>query len=311
MFIDLIQTVIATLFQVMVPLSIPVIAGAILGRFARLDTKPLLTLTLYYLSPAIILDTLMTARVSHSDISHTLAFSLLNLVMLWAIATSLSKPLHFQANEKAALVLVSSFTNSVNYGLPLVLLAFGKLGLEKASVYVVIQMVIVNTIGVYFAARSQFSIKNAVRSVFTLPAIYAAILALGLRSLHLSLPGGVAKGVSMIADAYSPVVMAILGAQIASVKIARYEWKSQPAFWTGMTVRLLISPAVAFVCISILQIKGILQSVLFVLACMPVAVNAGILAEKFNASPNIVSRCILWTTLVSFIILPFLIVVIK
>jgi len=307
----LIKTVITTLFQVMIPLMIPVSAGAILGRWARLDTKPLLTLTLYYLSPAMILDTLMNAHVSHSDIFHTLVFSLLNLVMLWAIATSLSKPLHIPANEKAALVLVSSFTNSVNYGLPLVLLAFGKLGLEKASVYVVIQMVIVNTIGVYFAARSQFSIKNAVRSVFSLPAIYAAMLALVLRGFHLSLPSGVAKGVSMVADAYSPVVMAILGAQIVSVKTTKFEWKSQRTFWTGMTVRLLISPAVALVCLSILHIKGILQSVLFVLACMPVAVNAGILAEKFNASPNIVSKCILWTTLVSFIILPFLIVVIK
>ena len=307
----MIQTVFATLFQVMVPLSIPVIVGALLGRFKQLDTKPLLTLTLYYLSPAIILNTLLTAHVSHHDIFQTITFSLLNLVLLWALANILGKSLKLPASETAGLTLISSFTNSVNYGLPLVLLAFGKLGLDKASVYVIIQMVIVNTIGVYFAARSQFSIKNAIKSVFSLPAIYAAILAFVLRSFDLSLPDGVAKGVSMVAGAYSPVVLAILGVQMVNVKISRTEGEFETAFWTGMAVRMLVSPLTALFCIYLLHIKGILHSVLFVLACMPVAVNAVILAEKFNASPKIVSKCILWTTLISFFILPFLITVLK
>jgi hypothetical protein len=87
--------------------------------------------------------------------------------------------------------------------------------------------------------------------------------------------------------------------------------QSQKTFWTGMTVRMLVSPFIALFCLFVLDINGILQSVLFVLACMPVAVNAVILAEKFNASPKIVSKCILWTTLASFIILPFLIVAVK
>ncbi|GJM74888.1 hypothetical protein HMSSN036_71040 [Paenibacillus macerans] len=50
----MIHTVLATLLHVIVPLSIPVIAGALLARFRGLDTKPLLTLYLYVLSPAII-----------------------------------------------------------------------------------------------------------------------------------------------------------------------------------------------------------------------------------------------------------------
>ncbi|WP_223596124.1 AEC family transporter [Neobacillus bataviensis] len=307
----MIQTVFSTLFEVIVPLSIPVIVGALLGHFKKLDTKPLLTVTLYYLSPAIILDTLMKAHVSHNDIYKTLAFSLLNLILLWAIANLLGRILKFPASETAGLTLISAFTNSVNYGLPLVLLAFGQLGLEKASVYVICQMVIVNTIGVYFAARSHFSIKTAIKSVFSLPAIYAALLAFLLQSLNLSLPGGIAKGVSMIAGAYSPVVMVILGVQMVNVKIAKLEWKSEASFWTGMAVRMLVSPFVALFCIYVLQINGILQSVLFILACMPVAVNALILAERFNASPKIVSKCILWTTCISFIVLPFLIVIIK
>jgi predicted permease len=82
------QTVFSTLFQVIVPLSIPVIIGALLAHYKNLETKPLLTISLYYLSPALILDTLMKAQVSHHDVYITLAFSLLNLLVLWAIANN-------------------------------------------------------------------------------------------------------------------------------------------------------------------------------------------------------------------------------
>lgn len=306
----MIHTVLTTLVEVIVPLSIPVGAGALLGRFKNLDTKPLLTLYLYFLSPAIILDTLATAEISLDDVYKTLAFSLLNLFLLWGLANVLGKILKLAPAEAAGLTLVSTFTNSVNYGLPLVLLAFGQLGLDKASVYVIGQMVIVNTIGVYFAARSQFSVKSAVKSVFSLPSIYAAILAFLLRGLGLHMPQELASGVSMAAAAYSPVVLAVLGAQMVKVRAAHTRRNVQLAFWTGITVRLLLAPLIAAAVLTLLNITGTLFSVLLILASMPVAVNSVVLAERFGSSPSLVSRCIVWTTLASFLVLPVLIAIV-
>lgn len=307
----MIQSVLSTLISVIVPLSIPVIAGALLVRFKGLETKHLLTLVLYFLAPGIIFNTLSTAQVSFGDVYKTVLFCILNLFLLWAVANILGKILKLPAPEVAGLTLISTLTNSVNYGLPLVLLAFGQLGLDKASFYVVIQMLIVNTIGVYFAARSSFSIKNAIKSVFSLPAIYAALLAIILRTFDLHLPAGIEKGIGMVAQSYSPIVLAILGAQMVSVKNSRLGKEAQAAFWSGMTIRMLLSPLLAWLCLYVLGIRDILFSVLFILASMPVAINSVILAEKFDASPNIVSKCILWTTLVSFIVLPVLIVLVK
>ncbi|WP_150269957.1 AEC family transporter [Paenibacillus tepidiphilus] len=306
----MIQTVWSTMIGVIVPLSIPVLAGVLLGKFKRLDTGPLLTLYLYFLSPAIILDTLATAEISFDDVYKTLAFSLLNLLVLWALSLALGRILRLPPPEAAGLTLISTFTNSVNYGLPLVLLAFGQLGLDKASVYVIAQMVIVNTIGVYFAARSQFSVKAAVKSVFSLPAIYAAILALLLRAFQLHMPQELAQGVSLAAGAYSPVVLAVLGAQMVKVNAAQTARNVQLAFWTGLSVRLLLAPMIAALLLLLLNITGTLFSVLLILASMPVAVNSVVLAERFGSSPSLVSRCIVWTTLASFVMLPVLIAVV-
>lgn len=307
----MLQTVISTLFQVVVPLCIPVISGALLVRFKNLETRHLLTLALYFLSPGLILDTLTKAQLSLGDVYQTVLFCILNLIFLAIIPNVLGRVFKLASPEVAGLTLVSTLTNSVNYGLPLVLLAFGKLGLDKASVYVIAQMIIVNTIGVFFAARSSFSVKDAVKSVFTLPAIYAALLAIILRIFGLHLPAGIEKGVAMVSQAYSPVVLTILGAQMASVKTSELQNGVQAAFWSGITIRMILSPLLASLVLYIMGVGGILFSVLFILSSMPAAVNAVILAEKFDAAPKMVSKCILWTTLASFIVLPVLISFVK
>jgi malate permease and related proteins len=307
----MIQSVLTTLFQVIVPLSIPVAAGALLVRYKNLETKHLLTLVLYYLTPGMIFHKLTTAQISFGDVYNTVAFCIINVAILWAIANLLGKVLKASAPEVAALSLISTLTNSVNYGLPLILLALGELGMDKASIYVVIQLIIVNTVGVYFAARSNFSGKDAVKSVFKLPSIYAAALAILLRTLNLHLPEGIEKSIAMISQAYSPIVLAILGAQMANVKTSELKESANKAFWAGMAVRMLISPIIALVVLYVLNIEGILYSVLLILATMPVAVNSVILAEKFDAAPKVVSKCILWTTLASFIVLPVLISLLK
>lgn len=282
--------------------------GALLFRYKQVEIAPFLTLVLYYLTPVLIFERLMKADVSYHDVYVTLAYSLLSLLFLWAVSNGFGKLFKLSSSDTAGLTLISAFTNSVNYGIPLILLAFGQAGLDKATVYIVLQMVIVNTIGIYFAARSHFRIKEAIKSVFSLPAIYASLLALLLRSFQIHLPEPIDTGVSMISAAYSPIVLAILGMQMMNVKTSSIKNKERVTFWTGMGIRMIIAPIISLLCLFLLKIDGILHSVLFVLSCMPVAVNAGILAQKFHASPQIVTKTILWTTLLSFIFLPIIIV---
>ncbi|WP_017814166.1 AEC family transporter [Paenibacillus shenyangensis] len=301
----------STLYQVFLPISLPVVGGILLRRFRGLDTKPLATLSLYILTPSIVFNTLLHAEISLQDVTSTITFSLLTLVALWLIATIVSRILHLNPQEQAGLTLISTFTNSVNYGLPLVLLAFGQLGLDKASVYVIGQMVIVNTVGVFFAARSHFSARQAFASIFRLPAVYATAIAMLLRLCGWALPSTLDQGFAMLAAAYSPVALVVLGAQMINVGSrnaeAAADRPSQRAFWAGMTIRLAAAPLLSWLLLTLIGVEGILFNVLLILTSMPTAVNAVILAEQFGAAPRLVSRCILWTTLSSMLVLPVLI----
>jgi predicted permease len=303
----MIGPILSTMFDVLVPLSLPVLAGFFLVRIKHIETKHILVMVLYFFTPVMVFHTLSTAEISPVEISQTLKFCALNLFFMWALAQIIGKFLKLGQSQLAGFTLVSVLTNAVNYGLPLVLLSFGALGLDKASVYVIIQILVTNTFGVYFAARSSFSLPKAVGSVFKLPAVYAAVAAVLVRGLGFSVPANIAKGFAMTAQAYSPLVLTVLGTQIAGVKNVRLVSDVQRAFIAGLFVRLALSPVMAFAALRILGIEGILFSVLLILASMPVSVNSVILAERFDASPELVSKCILWTTLASFIVLPVLI----
>jgi len=303
----LVQSVLFTLTQVIIPISVPVAAGALLVRFMRLEIKPLLTVVLYILSPAMVFTNLTAVQITFAELAGVAAFFVINASLMWTVSFTAGKAFRLPDSERAGLALMSVLTNAVNYGLPLVQLAYGQAGMEKASVFVVFMLIFTNTFGVYFAARSNFSVRQAIMAVFKLPAIYAVVLAVTLRFAGLSLPSGIFKGVSMISQAYSPVMLMVLGAQMARVKTVALDSGSDVAFWSGLTVRMIVSPLVAFAVLSVLGIKGLLFPTLLILASMPVAVNAGLLAENFNAAPDVVSKCVLWTTLSSFIVLPVLI----
>ncbi|GAE05638.1 auxin efflux carrier [Paenibacillus sp. JCM 10914] len=214
----MISSFLATIYSVFLPISLPVIGGALLKLFKRMETKALSALSLYVMSPALIFETLASASITSNEVTVTIVFCLLNVVALWVLSAATGRMLGLSQTEKSGLALTTIFTNSVNYGLPLILLAFGQLGLDKASVYVIVQIIIMNTLGVYLAARSHFSAVKAVKSVFMLPSVYAAILAVLFRSLDYHLPQALETGVSMLAAAYAPLALVILGAQMVSVR---------------------------------------------------------------------------------------------
>jgi len=304
----MISSILLTMYNVFLPISLPVIGGALLKRFKGIDTKGLSALSLYVLSPALIFETLKNASITSNEVAVTVAFCLLNMLVLWVLSALIGRWLGLSQAEKSGLSLTTIFTNSVNYGLPLVLLAFGQAGLDKASVYVIVQIILMNTLGVYLAARSHFSAAKAVRSVFTLPSVYAAVLAVCFRWMEFQLPQGMDTGISMLSAAYAPLALVILGVQMVGVREGEITLTvTKRGFWSGMIMRMLVGPTVAWLLLLVLSIEGTLFSVILILSAMPAAVNAVILAEEYDAAPKLVSRCILWTTLASFIVLPLMI----
>ena len=77
----------------------------------------------------------------------------------------------------SAFLLVVMFSNGGNYGLPVVLFAFGRDALSHASVYFVTSAVLVYTVGVLLAASGRRSIRRALLGILKVPAAWAVAAA--------------------------------------------------------------------------------------------------------------------------------------
>ncbi|GAY75251.1 hypothetical protein NBRC111894_805 [Sporolactobacillus inulinus] len=63
---------------------------------------------------------------------HIFAFSLIMTAVLWLLAVVAAKWMHLSEGSKRALTLTLVFSNANNYGLPVLLLAFGQSGFHLA-----------------------------------------------------------------------------------------------------------------------------------------------------------------------------------
>lgn len=132
---------------------------------------------------------------------------------------------------------------------------------------------------------------------------YVIVPALVLNHYHILLPQNLMKSVGMIGNITIPLIMIILGMQLADVSVEKVSWFSVSLV---MIFRLLISPLFAYVVCLMFALNQTLTDVIVIMAAMPSAANTNMYAIQFNTEPDLVSTCTLMSTLLSVVTLTFL-----
>ena len=159
-------------------------AGITLGRVRSIAVEPLNTVTIYVLTPALVFHSVATSDLGGETLLKIVGGVVAFALVMAALAEGVGHALGEDEPIRSALVLVSSFSNSGNFGIPLSAFAFGAVGRATAVVYLVGQSVVVYTVGVYLASRSGGARGlGSIRRVFELPLVYAVVLAAGARWL--------------------------------------------------------------------------------------------------------------------------------
>ncbi|MFC0557434.1 AEC family transporter [Halalkalibacter alkalisediminis] len=213
---------------------------------------------------------------------------------------------NYSQSIESGMILSTAFMNSGNYGAPIILFAYGEIGFAYSVSFLVLQAIIMNFFGVYYAARGKAGIGVALKSVFEMPATYAVLVALVLKSLNWDIPNNLFLTIDIIAEATVPTVMVILGMQLAQIKWDKFNW----GYITyGVFVRLIISPIIALAIVMMFPFDPLLAKVLIVSAAMPSAATIVMYAVQFNSEPKLVSSITLITTLVSIFTITLLLAI--
>jgi predicted permease len=288
-------TLISVLVNIVLPVFLIIGAGFLTARVKSLDAHTLSRIALYVMGPALVFSKLVETTVTRTDLVQivvfTVAGTLLGLLLSWVVA----RLMRLDQSTESAFVLSSSFVNSGNYGLPLVLFAFGQQGLERALIYFVTSAFIVNTLAVFVASRGKARVTTSFLNIFRVPMIYAIAAAFAVRASGFVVPGFIFQPLEMVGDAAIPLMLLLVGVQLARSSI-----RSQLGLICAATsVRLVGGAAVGIVLGALLGLSGVTRQTCIVEHATPTGVMTSILAMEFGTDPEFVTGVIFATTLAS------------
>jgi predicted permease len=293
--------------EVVLPVAVAALAGGLLGRWRGIPVETAAALTFYIFAPALVFHAMATttlpARISLEVVAVMLAsFAAMCVAsLLWSLLRG------HDARMRAAVATGATTPNVGNMGLPVSQLAFGDVGLQIAVMNFVAGAVLVNTAGIAIAATAGGSSRDALLAPLKYPALYAALAGVAVNVADLDLPAAIEAPAASLGAAAVPTMLVVLGLQLSSLSIAE-------DIVDGVAVnvaRLVISPAAAWLCVGALSIDGVTADTLIVLAAMPTAVSAIILATTFNARPSFVTQVVVTSTLLSMATLSVLIAAVR
>lgn len=291
------------LIMIILPVFLIFATGYVADKLLKFDIKSISSMSLYILLPLLTFNTFYRNELT-IDYLYIFIFTfvltgiLLIITIIWGYFMGSSK------EDVAAILLGTLFPNSGNYGTPVALFALGAVAFDYAIVLMVLHGFVISTVGIFiasFGSGATITVKEALINIFKIPVIHGAVAGVVFQLLHIRLDSGIMDIIEMTGNAAIPVVMLILGMQLARITKESFDIKDVTAV---VSIRMIISPVVAALLVLVMPVDDTMKMVFILLNAMPVAANSTMLAVQFNVKPNVVSFSTLITTLISIITIP-------
>jgi len=287
--------VLAVLTQNILPIFVIAFFGFILQKWKHLDKKALSTAVLYVFSPALVFNSLVNTELAGSEMGELILFSVAIIFSMGALAWLTARALKLSRSDTALLMFVVMFVNGGNYGLTLNKLRYGDDGLSLAIIYYITSTILVYTVGMFIASAGQASWRDSLARLLRLPPVHAVVLAMVVYNFNLTIPTPFMRGIELASQATIPLMIMILGMQIADLQ-GKAAWKlAVPA----ISLRLLISPFIAVFVAGVIGLAGLSRSVAIVEAIMPTAAISIIIATEFDMNETAVTSIVALSTILS------------
>ncbi len=289
--------------NVILPVFLIIATGFFLQKTKNPDFKSVSDLTLYFLTPCLIFSGLLNSKQDISEFIYPgIAFMILLTISMWILSLITGKLLKFDSKEQSAFSLSTIMMNTGNFGVPLILFAFGEKGLPYAIIILILFTFPLGTLAVFIASKGEKNIKDSLIEIIRVPLFYSILLAVFFKFFNISLPKLIMKPITMMGDAAIPCLLLLLGMQLANTNL-KLNFKPIGA---NLVVRLIISPIIAFLLCKLLGITGMPSKILIIQTSTPSAIIPLLYAINYNTRPDIVAGCIFFSTLFSALTLTIL-----
>jgi predicted permease len=205
------------------------------------------------------------------------------------------KALGLNGKYLRSFLMVVMFSNSGNYGLPVVRFAFGPEALREATVFFLTGAVLTYVAASFFAGSHRGKFAGALEKIWHMPSLYGVAAALLVRIVGWRVPDGLMRPVEMLSDSALPAMILVLGMQLE-----RAVWPARLSIvLLAVGISLLVTPFVALGLAAVLGVTGPARQAAVILSSMPVAVMTTILALEFEIAPEFTTSAVFLSTVLS------------
>jgi len=245
-------------------------------------------------APCLIVSSFSKSGIDIGKMAEISAAVVVILLVMLALGGTLIRVMRLKVSTFLPSLL---FPNIGNMGLPLCLFAFGETGLALGLTVFLVIFALQMSLGIILVAG-----RGNLRGLIGQPVLWATAIAVVLVSTGSSLPVWLDNTTSILGGATIPLMLITLGVSLAQLKVA--EWKHSLLF---SLIRVLGGFCLAVLVAALFGLEGVDRGVLILQSSMPVAVFNYLLALRYQREPGEVAGMVVLSTLLAFVLLPFIV----
>jgi predicted permease len=267
------------------------------GLIAKTSVGSIIDITLYLFMPCNILYSfLMTFDFSKiGNFIEVFGVS----VFIQIVSLILGKFLYngFPPDKKAVLQFATVNSNSILLGAPIAESLYGNLGMSYASIYTIPSRTVMWSAGIAYFTKPPGK-AALIKSTLLHPCMLAVILGFIFVPLRITLPRPLMEVLKYFGACTTPVSMMIIGITLAGVNFR--EIIEASVFYLSL-IRLVLLPLIAYVICILFRFDSEVTGISVLLTAMPAGATTTIMAAKYNGNGAFASKCVVFSTMLSFV----------
>jgi hypothetical protein len=277
------------------PIMVMIALGWLSQAWLKLDLPSLGRLHMNVTLPCFIIFHLATTDAPLSSLGDIAWFTIAQFFVLFAIGWIAARGLAAEKRHLAVIGIAVAFPNTGNYGIPLIELAFGPAWIAPQAVIMTLHSILIMSFGVLAITAGSGDWKASMKTSMASPVLPAIVIGLVLNVTGYQLPVPLEVPLKMIAGAFAPVALLLLGASLAVADRQEARRIAPPV--TAM--KLLLAPLLTWLACLSLGFDAETTAFLTVNACGPVGVILVIVCAQHENGRNVAAMTVFTTTLLA------------
>ncbi len=266
-----------------------------------INEKTLILLSVYFLQP--ILTFWGLTRVSiNNDLLYLPLVYLLVIISVLIFLLLVAKYIFEDKQERSIFIVSSLIGNTGNLSIPLGIALFGESSVPYTSMINIANIFFIYTIGIFFYAKSSFSLKESLISMVKIPILWFALIALLFNYFSISIDPQINLVLEMGAYAAIVIQLIILGIYLSKVKLKEHDYKLSLSI---SFVKLVFLPAVGIVFALYSDLDNQISVILLISLFAPLAVTNVNIAALYNCKASSVAGAILMSSFLFLFLIYF------